>query len=89
MVTNPEIGFVLYAFRIFLPLPMGHGNAFVSRRVHPYLRCHFSYIYLIFLGRQYFLGKDVGHYLKPINNLLILSSLSQITLVDRKILVSN
>ena len=26
----------------------GHGNAFVSCRVHPYLRCHFSQMFLFF-----------------------------------------
>ena len=35
-----------------------------------------------------FCSKDVGHYPKPINNLWILSFLSQITLVERQILVS-
>ena len=29
-------------FIIFLSLPTGHGNAFVSRRVHLNFRCHFS-----------------------------------------------
>ena len=41
-VTNPAILMVLSAVRIFLSLATGNGNAFVSRRVHPYLRCHFS-----------------------------------------------
>ena len=41
-VTNSAIWLVLYAVRIFLSVPTGNGNAFVSRRVHPYFRCHFS-----------------------------------------------
>ena len=41
-VTNPAIWLVLYSVSIFLSLPTGHGNAFVSRRVHPNFRCHFS-----------------------------------------------
>ena len=42
MVTNPAIWLVLYPVSIFLSLPTGHGNAFVSRLVHPFIRCHFS-----------------------------------------------
>ena len=30
-VTNPAIRLVLYPVSIFLSLPKGHGNAFVSR----------------------------------------------------------
>ena len=41
-VTNPAIWLVLYPVSIFLSLPTGNGNAFVSRRVHPHFRCHFS-----------------------------------------------
>ena len=41
-VTNLAIWLVLYPISIFLSLPTGHGNAFVSRRVHPNFRCHFS-----------------------------------------------
>ena len=41
-VTNPAIWLVLYPVSIFLSLPTGHGNAFVSRWVHPNFRCHFS-----------------------------------------------
>ena len=42
MVTNPAIWLVLYPVSIFLSLPTGHSNAFLSRRVHPYFHCHFS-----------------------------------------------
>ena len=41
-VTNPAICLVLYPVSIFLSLPTGNGNAFVSRRVHPFIRCYFS-----------------------------------------------
>ena len=41
-VTNPVIWLVLYPVSIFLSLPTGNGNAFVSPWVHPYFRCHFS-----------------------------------------------
>ena len=41
-VTNPAIWLVLYSVSIFLSLPTGHGNAFVSRRIHLNFRCHFS-----------------------------------------------
>ena len=47
--------------------------------------------HLVFSGWSVFLSKDVGHYFKPIDNVLIVSSLfslSQITSVDRRILVS-
>ena len=37
---NQEL--VLFPVSIFLSLPTGQGNAFVSRRVHPYFRYHFS-----------------------------------------------
>ena len=53
MITNRAIWLVLSAVRISLSLPKGNGNAFMSRRVSPYLRCHFS-----------FFSRDVGHYLK-------------------------
>ena len=57
-----------------------------------YIPSFVAYFYINisrFAGCVVFLGKEVGHYLKPINKLLILSfSLSQITLDDRKILVS-
>ena len=59
----------------FLSLPTGHGNAFVSRRVHLYFRCHFFKCFS-FSEWAVFLSKHVGHYLKPINNLSILSFLS-------------
>ena len=32
----------------------GHGNAFMSRQVHPNFRCHFSQTYLVFPAGQYF-----------------------------------
>ena len=41
-VTNLAIWFVPHPVSIFLSLPTGHGNAFVSRQVHPNFRCHFS-----------------------------------------------
>ena len=41
-VTNPAIWLVLYPVSIFLSRPTGHGNTFVSRRVRPKFRCHFS-----------------------------------------------
>ena len=41
-VTNLAIWLVLYPVSIFLSLPTGHGNTFVSRRVHPNFRRHFS-----------------------------------------------
>ena len=85
MVTNRAIWLVIDPVRIFLSLPTGHGNAFVSRRVHPYFCCHFL---SRFSSSAVFCRKDVGHYPKPINNLWILSFLSQITLVERQILVS-
>ena len=44
--------------------------------------------YISFFRLGSILSKDVSHYLKPINNLLILSFLPQINSVDRKILVS-
>ena len=34
--------FSLCTVRIFLSLPTGNGNACMSRRVHPYVHCHFS-----------------------------------------------
>ena len=68
--TNPAILLVLYAVCIFLSLPTGNSNAFVSRRVH-------SFFNFVAIFHKYIsLSKDVGHYLKPINNLLILSFLS-------------
>ena len=70
------IWLVLYAVSIFLSLSTGDGNAFVSRRVHPFFRCLFLHKHISFSGCVVFLGKEVGHYLKPINNLLILSFLS-------------
>ena len=88
MVTNRAIWLVIDPVRIFLSLPTGHGNAFVSRRVHPYFRCHFLLNISRFSSCAVFCSKDVGHSPKPINNLWILSFLSQITLVDRQILVS-
>ena len=87
-VTNPAISLVLYPVSIFLSLPAGHGNAFVNRRVHPNFLCHFFINIPRFACWAVFLSKQVGHYLKPINNLWILSFLSQITLVERKISVS-
>ena len=59
----------------------GHGNAFVSRRVHVYFLAIF-HKYISFSGWAVFLSKDVGHYLKPMNNLLILSFLSLKILVS-------
>ena len=53
-VTNPAIWLVLYPVSIFLSLPTGHGNAFVSRRVQLKFRSHFSEIYLVFPAGQYF-----------------------------------
>ena len=44
--------------------------------------------YISFFRLGSILSKDVSHYLKPINNLLILYFLPQINSVDRKILVS-
>ena len=41
-VTNRAIWLVLIMVRIFLSLPTGNGNAFVSHRVHPFIRCYFS-----------------------------------------------
>ena len=41
-VTNLAIWLVPYPVSIFLSLPTGHGNAFVSRQVHPNFRCHYS-----------------------------------------------
>ena len=32
----------IIAVNVFLSLPTGQGNAFVSCRVHPNFRCHFS-----------------------------------------------
>ena len=68
-VTNPAIWLVLYLVSIFLSLPMGHGTAFMNRRVHPNFRCHFFINIPRFAGWAVFLSKQVGHYLKPINNL--------------------
>ena len=74
-VTNPAIWLVLYPVNIFLSLPKGHGNAFVSRWVHQ-LSLPFFINISCFVGRAVFLSKHVGHYLRPINNLWILSFLS-------------
>ena len=75
-VTNPAIWFVLYPVSIFLSLPTGHSNAFLSRRVHPKFRGHFFINIPRFARWAVFLSKHIGHYLKPINNLWILSFLS-------------
>ena len=79
-VTNPAIWLVLYPVSIFLSLPTGHGNAFVSRRVHPNIRCHF-HKYISFSGWVVLLRKHVG----PINNLWILSfpSLKSLWLTEK------
>ena len=87
-VTNPAIWLVLYPVCIFLSLPTGNGNAFVSRRVHVYFLAIF-HKYISFSGWAVFLSKDVGHYLKPMNNLLILSFLSLKILVSEWICLSN
>ena len=52
--TNLAIWLVLYPVCIFLSLPTGHGNAFVSRRVHPNFRCHFFINIPRFPAGQYF-----------------------------------
>ena len=50
-VTNPAIWLVLYSVSIFLSLPTGHSNTFVSRQVHPNFRCHFhKYVSFFRLG---------------------------------------
>ena len=53
-VTNSAIWLVLYLVSIFLSLPTGNGNAFVGRRAHPFIRCHFSQIHLVLPAGQYF-----------------------------------
>ena len=79
--------FSLCAVRIFLSLPTGNGNACVSRRVHPYVHCQIFINISRFSGWAVILSKDVGHYLKPINNLLILSfhSLKSLWLTEKKL----
>ena len=64
MITNRAIWLVLSAVRIFLSLPKGNGNAFMSRRVSPYLRCHFHKKNLSFFRLGSIFSRDVGHYLK-------------------------
>ena len=58
----------------------------MSRRVHSYLRYHTFFIDLSrFSDWAVFLSKDVGYYLKPTNDLLILSFLSPQSLRQKNI----
>ena len=90
-VTNLAIWLVVSAVCIFLS---GHGHGKLKRfRESPNTSLSLLPFFINisrFSGWAVSLSKDVGHYLKLINNLLFILffSFSQITLVDRKILVS-
>ena len=63
-VTNPAIWLVLYPVSIFLSL-----SSWVAEYMPPFVAIFHKYI-------SFFGWADVGYYLKPINNLLILFYLS-------------
>ena len=72
---NPAIWLVLYAVSIFLSLPTGNGNfSWVAEYIPSFVGIFINIFR--FTGWAVFLSKDVGHYLKLINNLWILSFLS-------------
>ena len=74
-VTNPVIWLVLRAVRIFLSLPRGRVTfSWVAEYIPTFTTIFHKYI--SFSGWAIFLSKDVGHNLKPINNLSFLSFLS-------------
>ena len=74
-VTNPVIWLVLRAVRIFLSLPRGRVTfSWVAEYIPTFTNIFHKYISFFRLGN--ILSKDVGHNLKPINNLSFLSFLS-------------
>ena len=74
-VMNLAIYLVLSTHIIFLSLSMGNGKAFMEMWSASLLSLPFFIKISHSSSWAVFLSKDVGHYLKPINNLLIFSFL--------------